>query len=491
MQDASTSSTRLISFFTDIEGDRDYLKRYVDKSKVLHWRTKPDGTEAMDFIRPEGEDMVVFGGDIWDQGGHDLWCLSQLLDFRRRYPDRFYCILGNRDINKMRLASELHLDEYPGVFWKKGSNEPGDPNGKAMVFENRADRLKHILQTSMGSPRAFEYRRQELQELHPDKLIDDNDVVESYQDHCDPQNGSLINYIEGSKLLARVGEVAFLHGALPVNKITDWGNLTVVMPWLEHGVSANDIGVKTVDDWINALDAFVKKEVKRFREHGKSSAWIENGGYDGLYGGLIQYGMGFLPDRTPNPTLVYNRWGSRSFAHDEDPRKFWDDEQTEATKEFFRKTGIKVICCGHQPNGEMPNTIRVDVDGEPHWILCCDTSYSGDTILSNEERANHGRESSKSGRGMRAVSEVLIEQCTSSGRLVDVSCHGVLSDGTDYSTLGLREAGNRTQSDFMPGTESNLDAPCGEKWWTQASLSDGSFLLAASKGFDFWSRIVR
>jgi Calcineurin-like phosphoesterase len=491
---------RLISFFTDVEGDRDYLNRYVKQSKVLCWRSTTSNSTniedvsfevMLDFVHPTGDDMAVFGGDIWDQGGHDLWCLKQLLDLRRRYPKRFHCILGNRDTNKMRLASELHLKDYANVFSKRGTKGPGDSENHPMEFGTRGDRLKHILRTTMGSPRAFEYRRQELQELQPGRAIADDDVVESYQDHCDPENGSLIEYIEGSSLMLKFGQVAFLHGALPVDKIIDWKNLTAVMPWLEYGVSAQDVGVYTIDDWIKALGHFVKKDIDAFRKYGKANAWIEHGGYHGLYGGLIQYGMGVLPGRIVNPTLVYNGWGTRSHAGDVEPRRFWDDSQTEAMKEFFRNTGIKVICCGHQPTGELPNTIRVDVDGESHWILCCDTSYSADVIFTNEERYNPGREQSKSGRGMRAVSEVLIEQCIQSGRVLDVKCTGALSDGTLYSTLGLMSEDAKHSAEFQVGTESNLDAPCGGKWWTQASLSDGSFLLAASKGFDYWSRIVR
>jgi hypothetical protein len=371
---SSTTTTRLISFFTDIEGDRDYLQRFVEQSKVLCWRNnthtntndEDDGDDRMtmkiDFREPHGHDMAVFGGDIWDQGGHDLWCLRQLLDLRRRYPDRFYCILGNRDVNKMRLAYELHnsAEEYPprGVFFKGDKPKP--------TFATRGERLRHILQATMGSPRAFEYRRQELQEQlqlsgvgeGQETIVTDDDVVDSYRDQCDPETGALIDYIERSALLLQFGQVAFLHGALPVAQInTDnnkscWKDLTVVMPWLPPGVSAPDVGVHTIGDWIQALGAFVRSEVAAFRRHGKSYAWIEHGGYQGLCGGLIQYGMGMLPGRLVNPTIIYNRWGPRSFADDTEPRQFWDEAQTSATQEFFRQSGIKVICCG--PRGKCP-----------------------------------------------------------------------------------------------------------------------------------------
>jgi hypothetical protein len=47
--------------------------------------------------------MLVFGGDVWDQGG-SLYVIRQLLDFTTTLSGPRAFRNGNRDVNKMRGA---------------------------------------------------------------------------------------------------------------------------------------------------------------------------------------------------------------------------------------------------------------------------------------------------------------------------------------------------------------------------------------------------
>lgn len=93
---ASTASTpkTLVAYFTDVEGDRDYLERYISLSKVLH----RDGKE---LVLKDGAHLV-FGGDVVDRGGYDLDVLRTINGLKEKFPDNVHLILGNRDANKMR-----------------------------------------------------------------------------------------------------------------------------------------------------------------------------------------------------------------------------------------------------------------------------------------------------------------------------------------------------------------------------------------------------
>ena len=561
---------RFISYITDIEGDRDYLNRYVENSKILHWRatTHADDSssaslsrlnfpyaECIDFSLNNCDDILVFGGDIWDQGGSDLFAIRQMLHLKRRHPDRVYFVAGNRDLNKMRMVQELGpandgsgaAPHHPGVAWLQGTGRTGDPL-LGPLDRDPVQRLQWMLAQTMGSPKAFQHRRWELQQerraMRQHDLVQDEDVVESYrQSCCCLDTGEMAEYLQSCQLVLRLGEVAFVHGALPLtnhlleqslerdNDVLLWDDLTFAMPWLEEGKRARDVGVVSIDDWIVALNEFGQRHVQAWRNYGvndgEASVWAYTGGYrveNQPFGPLLQYGMGTTPDRLPNPTVVYNSWGVspriKSGKVADVPRKLFrhdvmrdpiDRAYVRHAEDFFQRTGLRLVCSGHQPVGDLPNHIRISssssLQESPYWILVCDTSYSGDMLFWNLPTddgppiANLGRGTARSGRGSVAVSEVLIEQCCSSGVILDAYCHGVLSDGTAYESEHIFGGDARADSSILGLTVGTLasgsvvpsqdQSPHHGPWWTQAALADGSYLLAAGKGFKFWSRRIR
>jgi len=596
---SSTSSgirprKRKISFITDVEGDRDYLARYVNNSRVLAFRPLTEDENAdpnesspssspdhrlcfpydhcIDFIdNPESdgvESCLVSGGDVWDQGGSDLYVVRQFLHLKRRYPDRVFFVLGNRDVNKMRMTSELGCHDYDsvddsvcdphnsicscpdapphsGVYWLRNTGSPGDPKLGPMS-KDPVERLQWMLRQTMGSPRAFEHRRWELQQERKmtrscssnnytditDNAIAvrDEDVVESYRRSCHPATGEMGRYLSQACLAVRFGEALFLHGSLPLTNPTlldanhPWHDLTFAMPWLEERQTARDAGVQSIDDWLRALNDFARDSVQLWQEHHElgivaDKIWSEVGGYnhpDEPHSQLIQYGMGWLSGRIPNPTVVYASWANNGM-----PRRFFpgvngtDRLIAEFTRLFFEMSGVRLVCSGHQPQGDMPNTIRVQLeDGTAAFVMSCDTSYSADTMWHNlpsdsaPPRTNLGRGEGRSGRGMVAVSEVLIEQCTETGKLLDVFCHGTLSDGTRYESTSLDfdqryvAVGNSTASlgdslvvgAVTPRTvapDLSESPHHGPWWWTRSAFKDGSYLLTAGEGFRAWNRIVK
>ena len=111
---------KIISYVTDIEGDLSFFQRYLATSKVVcatnvvrsskypnEWKSFD-----VDFRSSKNDDNnmlhFVFGGDLFDHGSGDLRLASSLSQFKRRYPDRVTLLLGNRDLNKLRLLRELN-----------------------------------------------------------------------------------------------------------------------------------------------------------------------------------------------------------------------------------------------------------------------------------------------------------------------------------------------------------------------------------------------
>jgi hypothetical protein len=99
----------ICAYLTDVEGNLDYFYNYVEISRVLEWENK----ETKNRLKFKHEHtMFVFGGDSQDKGIGDIRFTKLLLDLKAQKgnEDRVEFIIGNRDANKLRLASELQDD---------------------------------------------------------------------------------------------------------------------------------------------------------------------------------------------------------------------------------------------------------------------------------------------------------------------------------------------------------------------------------------------
>jgi hypothetical protein len=224
-----------ISYVTDIEGNEDYWHRYLKISKVLD--RSADGK-----ITLQENCHFVFGGDVCDRGPGDLQVISDLLTMKRDYPDRVHFILGNRDINKMRLSTELtstlvNLDA--NIPWV---NNKSSPTGTGSSVE----RLKWILSNTMGCPFTFEFRRQELKNRHLPHS--DADIVASFLQSV-ASDGILSTYLQYGQLGLIIHDTLFIHGALLHRNMG-------ALPFK----NVND-KVHHLQEWINELNLFKHTQV--------------------------------------------------------------------------------------------------------------------------------------------------------------------------------------------------------------------------------------
>jgi hypothetical protein len=135
---------------SDVEGNYEYWKNYLRISYVVRMEEDEEGdldptsdsttsataaeTSSVSDLRPRVSARhrlvlrdgchLVFGGDVCDRGAGDLRVMRDIVWLKERYPDRVHIILGNRDINKLRLPFELseHTRMQAGkVYWIPGS----------------------------------------------------------------------------------------------------------------------------------------------------------------------------------------------------------------------------------------------------------------------------------------------------------------------------------------------------------------------------------
>lgn len=115
----------------DVEGNCNYFDNYISICNDLSYEDEQKQT-----LKLKDGSYFVYGGDAPDRGW-DISFTKKLINLKERYPDRVFLIigffssihflypfLGNRDINKILLSSELHdedlkvpLDQVPGFFF--------------------------------------------------------------------------------------------------------------------------------------------------------------------------------------------------------------------------------------------------------------------------------------------------------------------------------------------------------------------------------------
>jgi hypothetical protein len=150
-------SCQVCAYLTDVESNLEYFERYVAISKVLGWADS--NKTRLKFKRNDA--MFVFGGDSQDKGIADIRFVKLMLALKKDFPDRVTFIMGNRDMNKLRLTTELHEDciADPGVLNDSGfpywvdadkrvtpqmflNKNPAENGGSANTAANR---LRYIL----------------------------------------------------------------------------------------------------------------------------------------------------------------------------------------------------------------------------------------------------------------------------------------------------------------------------------------------------------
>ncbi|MDP1829892.1 MAG: metallophosphoesterase [Archangium sp.] len=296
----------MIAWLTDVEGRWDKLVSFTAANPHV---SLVDGALRL----AEGV-TFVFGGDAIDRGAHGRRFVSLLLAARRAYGDRVVLLAGNRDINKLRLVTELG----------------GQPRPSAPATSNRAELLRWTLANTMGAGKAFEFRAAELREAG--EPAHDDAVVDSYLADLAP-GGELRAYLNASRLGFRVGSTLFLHGGVTVENFLQ---------------TPKADPARDVDAWLATLDRFYRDELAVFEAGRRPDA-------------LIAY-QAQGPDKLNQGSVVYAR-----------PTDELGNPQLPPVEIVARllENGIRRVVVGHTPSGDCPAILR---DGGFELVLA-DNSY--------------------------------------------------------------------------------------------------------------------
>ncbi|CAI5730632.1 unnamed protein product [Hyaloperonospora brassicae] len=419
-----TAAAARVALLTDVEGNWQYVRNVVKQSSCLQLLSEGTRDETLEL---RDNCMLVFGGDAGDKGDRTLRCYEQLVKLKKRYPDRVVLLVGNRDANKMRFTSELHDTEMDlhamaqevleSPTWVPESKRTTlktfleeqvaiydghvMEDGDIETVNTKTNRLKWMLEHTMGSQGDFDRRRTELasrREVENAKEIMDEDVVKSYIDSV-KEGGVVREYLVHGSLAFVAHQTLFVHGGI-IN-----GDEDASLSALGRVPNEPSKRFEAVSEWVDGLNAWYRDQIQEWIDQPNWNDDHSSRGGNGLlkyvvpnYTGSVVVGRHLLASGMPTPL----------------PDKI---------ASLLSESGIRRVIIGHTPHGNCPTVVK-----QPHQqrdtcranaghsvdavlfedVIMCDTSYSDAQAPDN--------------RGS-AASEVVVEP---SGR---VTVTGVLENG--------------------------------------------------------------
>lgn len=133
-----------LGYVTDVEGHLDFFLSFVKRSNVLDVVSNTPLQLELDLR--DNHCYFVFGGDSVDKAPGDIRLCRALVSLKKRYPDRVFLLVGNRDLNKIRFTAELSkadmerdIDDIPPPHW-----DPSAPTLRTYLEEVAKTRGWHV-----------------------------------------------------------------------------------------------------------------------------------------------------------------------------------------------------------------------------------------------------------------------------------------------------------------------------------------------------------
>lgn len=478
-----------LGYVTDVEGHLDYFEQFVAHSNVLDKVEETSTNDRLDLKLREGC-YFIYGGDSVDKGPGDIRLCRALVSLKKRYPDRVFLLVGNRDLNKLRFSAELSgkdmersIDDIPPPHW-----DPSAPTLRAYLegvaktkglatakdVNTRVERLKYMLKHTLGCPDTFEFRRQELAILNGNcdvEDISDDQVLENFVHEVEHPEGSLRQYLENANVAAIVGNTLFVHGAVDANTMKYVPRQDTRF---ERPLSRPPPGkiCNAVNEWVNALNDYLKAGLQDYRSR---PLWDENRTTRGgeallaLQNRAAVWGRSIISNCygdggciTTDHALQYLNDPHRSELEEKDPLVFENvssNPRDPKVAAWLKDDSIRRVVVGHKPTGDCPAVLSAAYTGVE--IVSGDTSYSDTSADDN--------------RGLALPNIEIVGESEADNQL-EIS--GRLSDGRKYHSVF-----NRLHGDEIDETvgDSNLGIETRDGYWIKAHTSK-HYRLCRGKG---------
>jgi hypothetical protein len=360
-----------IFHITDTEGTRDFFKSVL-KSTIVGY----EEGEGLVFKKTHGKPHFIYGGDATDRGSYDLLTTELLVDFKERYPKQVTLLAGNRDIKNNRFWIELNAglirqrllhgrparwlpvdkQTLPMDYLKKYMVEKGigkvDESQLAKYVQSlpiedcQLIYLHWMLETTMGCPHAFRYRREELMRRLRVNYVSDVIVLKSFLCETAP-SGLMGRYLELAQLAVIVPDtrVMAVHGGITAANVGR-------VPEMPASASL----IKDARTWVAYLNEWFSKQIRIWKKFDPSE--LTEPACLPLDAAVLP-----IPNKTKYVVTADMLSGSRQF-----------NPIPDEVRRYLVANKISVVLTGHQPCGDLPLMLR---GGDNLLFINGDTGYAG------------------------------------------------------------------------------------------------------------------
>ena len=379
-----------VGYLTDVEGNLGYFDRWVAQSEVLRYNASGE----LELTHPHA--YFVYGGDAVDRGDGGCRLLQRLVALKRSAPRRVWLLVGNRDLNKLRLTSELGEAEMardpsaiPGPHWDPRAPTLAEHLAATGHADSRAERLRYMYLHTLGCPETFELRRREISLLSgraagDAKAPSDEEVVEAAVGDVLP-GGLLRTYMEHADVAVLLGHSLFVHGSVDARTmrfVPDEQTRFCLPTGPQPGRT-----VDSVDEWCDGLNALLRRgladhaarpywDAARCGRGGEQLMALQN--RDAMWGRSVISNC-YCDGGTITSAAATQQ---RAAALEKEPRTVTAasfravcaDPRDAVVAAWLRLGGVRRVVVGHKPSGDSIAPLSWRYTGVE--ILSADTSYA-------------------------------------------------------------------------------------------------------------------
>ena len=228
------------------------------------------------YLLKDPGNHIAFLGDYFDNGPYMFMSIKGIVDCHRQSPEQVHIILGNRDINKMRIAVEKDIDYVntpPTIknIWKTWQDKPSEAFTTFYAKDSRRantplERTKHLLDKTYGAPNLLENIANELN-ISQDNAL--NLFASIFLNDSTQHTGMKKDFVDNCRYLfdngkimekVTVGEknVLLSHGGSFSKRIFTSDNITII-----DAINVNMVEKDIPVEFTNSTNYYEKMETCR------------------------------------------------------------------------------------------------------------------------------------------------------------------------------------------------------------------------------------